>query len=97
MFEMSSDMKLHFDGNIGSLPLPGSDVKVDVSDTIWDGIVGFKGRVALGSDKKWYIPYYADVGTGQSDLTWQVLAGVLRRESLSGMLKTLKPPARLML
>lgn len=76
MFEMNSDMKLRFDGDIGSLPLPGSDVKVDVSDTIWDGIVGFKGRVAFGTDKTWYIPYYADVGTGQSDLTWQVLAGL---------------------
>jgi len=26
--------------------------------------------------KKWYLPFYGDVGTGDSDLTWQVLAGI---------------------
>jgi len=25
---------------------------------------------------KWYLNYYADIGTGESDLTWQALAGV---------------------
>ncbi|MGB5709116.1 MAG: hypothetical protein WBM41_20080 [Arenicellales bacterium] len=28
---------------------------------------------------KWYIPYYLDVGAGQSDLTWQVIAGAARQ------------------
>ena len=28
----------------------------------------------LGSD--WYMPYHADVGTGDSELTWQAMAGV---------------------
>jgi len=41
---------------------------------VWDGIVGIKGQVNLND--KWYLPYYADVGTGQSDLTWQAAAGV---------------------
>ena len=39
-----------------------------------DGIVGVKGRFALG--KRWSLPYYLDVGAGDSDLTWQALAGV---------------------
>ena len=42
----------------------------------WDGIVGFKGRLAFGPNREWYVPYYADVGTGDSDLTWQVFAGL---------------------
>ncbi len=40
----------------------------------WDGIVGMRGQVSL--NKKWYIPLYADVGTGDSDLTWQALGGL---------------------
>ena len=44
------------------------------SDDVWDGIVGIRGQVNLND--KWYLPYYADVGTGQSDLTWQAAAGV---------------------
>ena len=27
-------------------------------------------------DGNWYVPYYVDVGTGDSDLTWQAVAGI---------------------
>jgi hypothetical protein len=40
----------------------------------WDAVAGFKGRLNL--DEHWYIPYYADIGAGQSDLTWQLFGGV---------------------
>lgn len=76
MMYISSDTKVHLDGDISGVPLPGRDVKVDISDTLWDGIVGFKGRVAFGDDHKWFVPYYADVGTGDSELTWQLLGGI---------------------
>jgi len=42
--------------------------------TLWDGIVGAKGQVGLND--RWYLPYYFDVGTGDTDLTWQAMAGV---------------------
>jgi hypothetical protein len=42
---------------------------------LWDGIVGVRGRVLLGSSH-WSIPYYLDIGTGSSSLTWQGLLGV---------------------
>lgn len=42
--------------------------------TAWDGVVGVKGRVRL--DDRWYVPYYADIGAGESELTWQLFAGV---------------------
>jgi len=44
------------------------------SNDFWDGIVGIKGSIML--NEKWYIPYYADIGTGQSNLTWQLYAGI---------------------
>ena len=46
------------------------------SGTAWDGIVGIKGRYAFGDDHTWFVPYYLDVGTGDTQLTWQGLAGV---------------------
>lgn len=43
---------------------------------MWDGIIGVKGRYAFGANREWVVPFYAEVGTGQSDLTWQVAAGI---------------------
>lgn len=50
--------------------------EIGVDDSNWDAIVGLKGRVYLGAERKWFLPYYVDVGSGQSKLTWQVNAGV---------------------
>ena len=63
-------------GNVGpiSVPLRSGDGNVSVSD--WNGIVGVKGRFALSGDRVWYVPYYLDVGTGDSKLTWQIQGGV---------------------
>jgi hypothetical protein len=63
----------------GSIPgQPGlvrnGSATVTVSD--WNAIVGVKGRANLGADGKWFVPYYVDVGGGQSKLTWQAIAGV---------------------
>jgi hypothetical protein len=42
----------------------------------WDGIGGFRSRISLDQARKWFILLYADAGAGQSDFTWQVVAGV---------------------
>jgi hypothetical protein len=42
---------------------------------LWDGIVGVRGRVLLGSSD-WSIPYYLDLGAGSSNVTWQGMLGV---------------------
>jgi hypothetical protein len=44
------------------------------SEDFWDVIVGFRGAFML--NEKWYVPYYADIGAGQSNLTWQLYAGI---------------------
>lgn len=49
-------------------------VKTSKSGTAWDGIVGAKGQIKL--NEKWYVPFYLDVGTGDTDLTWQGFTGV---------------------
>lgn len=48
--------------------------KFSESGNVWDGIVGVKGNYNL--NPRWSLPYYADIGTGQSDFTWQAVAGV---------------------
>jgi hypothetical protein len=59
---------------IPELPTRSGQASVDGTD--WDAIVGLKGRYYFGDERKWFLPYYADVGTGQSKLTWQINAGV---------------------
>ena len=54
----------------------GSRVSQKYSDSghVWDGIAGLRGKTDLND--KWYVHYYLDVGTGDSDLTWQALGGL---------------------
>jgi len=56
---------------------PGQAIESDAGAVVWDGVVGVKGRANLTGD--WFVPFYLDVGTGDSDLTWQALAGVGNR------------------
>lgn len=44
--------------------------------TNWDAVVGVKGRYYFGAERRWFLPYYADIGTGESKFTWQLNAGV---------------------
>ena len=55
---------------------PSRSGNKEIKGDNWDGIVGVKGRLAFGPNGEWFIPYYADVGTGDSDLTWQAIAGL---------------------
>lgn len=66
---LKADTELDFGTRI-----PPLNKRITISDSIWDGIIGLKGYVTLS--KNWYLPYYADIGTGSSNLTWQVFGGV---------------------
>jgi hypothetical protein len=46
-------------------------------DTVVDGVMGVKGY--LNINPKWYVPFYLDAGTGESELTWQASAGIAYR------------------
>jgi len=41
-----------------------------------DAFVGVSGRYELGDGDRWSLRYYADIGTGESDMTWQAQLGV---------------------
>jgi hypothetical protein len=65
---MKPELKLNITGPLNS------NHNISDSGDVWDGIAGIRGDVNLAKD--WYIPYYADMGTGDSDYTWQAMAGV---------------------
>ena len=74
MLNMKQTLNWSLASSIPELPTPSGQASVDGTD--WDAIVGLKGRYYFGAERKWFLPYYADVGGGQSKLTWQVNAGV---------------------
>ncbi len=49
--------------------------KVSMDQDEWDGIIGARGQI-LFPDTHWFMPYYADIGTGSSNWTWQALLGL---------------------
>lgn len=63
-------------GDLGPIGIAGRSGSRELSTNLWDGIVGVKGRYAFGDDRQWGVPFYLDVGTGQTQLTWQAAAGL---------------------
>ena len=58
-------------GNANSVPVGERVGEVEVGVTNWDVIFGVRGRFAFGSKKALFVPYYLDMGVGDSDFTWQ--------------------------
>jgi hypothetical protein len=76
MLDLEETLRWQFNGDISTLPLPGRSGTGSAEATQWDAIVGVKGRASFGAEGNWYVPYYLDVGTGDSDLTWQGMVGL---------------------
>ena len=75
LLDVESRLNWQFTGNVGALPIAATGAS-SIDQSLWDGIIGIKGRLSFGDDRKWFVPYYFDIGTGESDLTWQALVGV---------------------
>ena len=76
LFDMRQTFAYEVTGNVGSIPTPGRAGTSEAKLSNWDAIIGVKGRFAFGEDRRWFVPYYLDVGTGESDLTWQAMGGI---------------------
>lgn len=76
MLDLAEDLTYRFNGDISGLPIGERSGSSHAKDTQWDAIVGVKGRWLFGEHRQWYVPYYLDVGTGESDLTWQGMTGL---------------------
>jgi hypothetical protein len=76
MFDLKTSLRWDIAGALGSLPPASRTGSSGHDETLWDVVVGVKGRYAFGADQRWTLPYYLDIGTGNSSLTWQAAAGV---------------------
>jgi hypothetical protein len=76
-FGITSDTSWNLSGAIAG-PQQGQSFaaagNISGNQDLFDGIIGVRGRAKLAD--RWFLPYYLDVGTGSSNLTWQALAGI---------------------
>jgi hypothetical protein len=69
-------------GNAG--PSFGGAGRLSGRDNIWNGIIGVRGRVNIGQSGV-FLPYYVDIGTGDSNFTWQTFAGIGYQSGWAGV------------
>jgi hypothetical protein len=75
MLAAKATLDWQFSTDIGGVGGPSREGSSEARNHVWDGIGGVRGRINVGRSGRLFIPFYADVGAGQSDLTWQVMAG----------------------
>jgi len=72
-------------GNLNwNFNLTGNRGNLDISNNghlsnqthVTDGVIGVRGRWAPFAGSNWFFPYYADIGAGGSDNTYQLMVGV---------------------
>ncbi len=76
LLDMRETLDWQLSGNLGPVPLPARAGSAAASLSNWDALVGAKGQFSVGAGGEWFVPYYLDVGTGESKLTWQAIGGV---------------------
>jgi len=81
-FSLDVDASITFEGPFGRNP----SILISPSFEVYDAVVGVKGRVDI--NENWYIPYLFDIGTGDSDLTWQGQASIGYRFGWGDVLAT---------
>ena len=67
------DMDTRLDGQVSVGPIT-QPVSVRADQSALDLVVGLRGRTGLND--RWFTTYHADIGTGESDVTWQLAGGV---------------------
>jgi hypothetical protein len=68
----NTSLKWRFAGPLDLFPQTGSTSQYE---SLWDGIIGIRGRIGF-PESPWFVPYYADIGTGGSHITAQALTGI---------------------
>ena len=77
LFSLSAETNLRLSGDVtapGGTASLNRTARLSDSATLFDGIVGLRGRFVIGNG--FFAPYAFDIGTGSSSLTWQASAGL---------------------
>jgi hypothetical protein len=69
-------------GNAG--PTFGGSGRLSGRENIWNGIIGVRGRINI-AESGFFVPYYLDLGTGDSNVTWQTFAGIGYQSGWAGV------------
>jgi hypothetical protein len=72
--EVEWNLSVDIDGPGPGQTFPRSG-KVKEDGDVWNGIGGIRGQILLGGGN-WFIPFYGDIGAGDSDLTWTLFSGI---------------------
>jgi hypothetical protein len=75
LLDLEDSLDWTLSGNVGSVPIADRAGARDNDLQNWDAIAGVRGRLAFGPEHQWFVPYHLDVGTGESNLTWQAMVG----------------------
>ena len=76
VLNLQPSLSWNLSGNVASIPVLDRQGSRETDEQNWDLIVGYKGRAAFPPNGKWFVSYYLDVGAGDSELTWQAIAGI---------------------
>ncbi|GAA5176893.1 hypothetical protein GCM10025771_12980 [Niveibacterium umoris] len=76
MLDLDQSLGWALAGNVASVPVLDRAGNRAAGIKSWDAILGAKGRYAFGEGRRWFIPFYVDVGGGDADLTWQAMTGL---------------------
>jgi hypothetical protein len=76
LLDIESGLAWTITGDVGAVPVLDRIGDRHTRLQNLDAIVGCKGRISFADGQSWFVPYYLDVGTGESDLTWQAMAGL---------------------
>jgi hypothetical protein len=72
--EFPLDLTLTYNATIGKRGIITPSGTVKSSDRTDDVIFGLRGKAFFG-DGHWYVPYYADIGSGFNNSTWEGYTG----------------------
>lgn len=76
MLDVKESLSYSLSADVGPFSGPGRSGSSEVKETNWDAVIGVKGRYSFGQQREWFLPFYADVGTGDSDLTYMLFGGL---------------------
>jgi len=76
LLDLRQNLSWDISGSLGALPPSSRTGAVEANQNLWDAIVGVKGRYRFGTDRRWGVPFYVDVGAGESAGTAQLAGGL---------------------
>jgi hypothetical protein len=75
LLDLKEELNWTLDATVGQI-IAGRRNTQSANNHFIDGLVGLKGRIAFGPDLRWFVPYYGDIGAGDSKVTWQAMGGL---------------------